>query len=1311
MLWIGLVTGLVVVASYVSLGRYFVGYVEQYQQELVNRFIDFTGLSLTVGHLHGHWSKLSPVLTMEQLALYRPGEEGKAGAETVLTISNVSFQLDPLSSLFSGTLKVKALTINNVHCAIEEIQPGRWQLQGYPIASGGDTNFDNVIDLILSVERVALFDAELTSFYASGDDSLLTIEEVSLNRRDDFRRLRLNAFVDQLSGPVVAVVESIGDPREQSVFSAQAYLNVDNVDFSALLSAAQARGVELKNAAVDSELWLDWQPGAQVSVQGFVTMPVVDIGAISGELLAPLEDVKFGFRAEKTSTEDWHIWLPTLETNWNGEHFNFNQSQIIRSLDGLELALPAVDIGTVSSQLLAADMLSDKAVDVLATMAPSGWLKNVKLQLPRQPSAAKSSENRPENSSPAFRLQANVENAALSAWRGAPGASGVSGYLEMTPARGLVELESKNMTLAFPGVYEQPMDFDTVIGQVGWDILPDRVLVDSSPLYLTADHGPATALLDLDIPLVKTADNRPEMTLTVGLKDTDAKYRSKFIPSTLSRNFLDWMSVSVPSGHVVDGGFIFRGSLNKGDSEHRTVQLYLNVDDTHLAYHPDWPILTAIEGLVEVSDLVVEVSADKAKMYELDVAATAVRVAPLKEGGLWLTVDTAAKGSATDALRVVNDSVISQMVGNVFQRWQLAGEAAATVTLGIPLAGAVAQTDIDVAVELSGAALKIPEYRLAFDHINGPVSYNSIEGIRSPNLKAHFYQKPVVVNVLQKADKATQIDMNGRIDMRDVQAWSGQPALDFTEGETDFEATINIRPNTISDLSIRSHLVGVAIDLPAPYGKAKKQPRDFWLRLPIAAGNPLLSMGMSTDIDADTDTSVAEQAELQLQLVNGSVGSGLLILDQTDDRRHQENVLLVTGRVDSFVLEEWEEILNRYMAAERQINSASDPLAKAAGGLQATPVDARTDENNPLSIGVKNLRVSKFYGFSLEYENSVVNLQRRNEAWWLSASNEEVVGSITFPDDSDLPMVAKLDSLLLKNLDSSRHADNKPLGLSSFSRLNINVDIDRLSIDDQVYGALAFEARGNATGVRFNHIVGEIRGITLGKEEPAMIEWLNTADGEETRFQGHLKMASMGDVLENWNYERIIESESATSSLDLTWPGSPDQWQLSSSRGPLKLSVNKGRFLRTSNSASGTMKVVGIVNFTNIIRRLQLDFSDLYESGIGFDRIEGEALLGEGKLKIIDNLTVKTPSSSFYLRGNADLLEKELDMELIATLPLASNLPWIAALAGGLPTAAGIYVASLLFEDQVDRLSSAIYRVDGDWNNPDLSFKRVFDDR
>ena len=97
-------------------------------------------------------------------------------------------------------------------------------------------------------------------------------------------------------------------------------------------------------------------------------------------------------------------------------------------------------------------------------------------------------------------------------------------------------------------------------------------------------------------------------------------------------------------------------------------------------------------------------------------------------------------------------------------------------------------------------------------------------------------------------------------------------------------------------------------------------------------------------------------------------------------------------------------------------------------------------------------------------------------------------------------------------------------------------------------------------------------------------------------------------------------------------------------------------------------------------------------------------------LKIVEELTVKTPSSRFGLRGSADLQAKELDMELIATLPVADNLPWVAALAGGLPTAAGVYVASKIFEDQFNRISSAVYSVDGDWNDYQLQFVKVYDD-
>ena len=45
----------------------------------------------------------------------------------------------------------------------------------------------------------------------------------------------------------------------------------------------------------------------------------------------------------------------------------------------------------------------------------------------------------------------------------------------------------------------------------------------------------------------------------------------------------------------------------------------------------------------------------------------------------------------------------------------------------------------------------------------------------------------------------------------------------------------------------------------------------------------------------------------------------------------------------------------------------------------------------------------------------------------------------------------------------------------------------------------------------------------------------------------------------------------------------------------------------------------------------------------------------------------------------------------------------------GLPLAAGAYLMSKVFEDQVKTLSSAVYDVSGSIANPDVEFVRLFD--
>ena len=42
--------------------------------------------------------------------------------------------------------------------------------------------------------------------------------------------------------------------------------------------------------------------------------------------------------------------------------------------------------------------------------------------------------------------------------------------------------------------------------------------------------------------------------------------------------------------------------------------------------------------------------------------------------------------------------------------------------------------------------------------------------------------------------------------------------------------------------------------------------------------------------------------------------------------------------------------------------------------------------------------------------------------------------------------------------------------------------------------------------------------------------------------------------------------------------------------------------------------------------------------------------------------------------------------------------------------AAGVYVLSKVFENQVNRLTSAVYIATGTWDDPEVKFDRVFDD-
>ncbi|MDO6804773.1 AsmA-like C-terminal region-containing protein, partial [Wenyingzhuangia sp. 1_MG-2023] len=135
-------------------------------------------------------------------------------------------------------------------------------------------------------------------------------------------------------------------------------------------------------------------------------------------------------------------------------------------------------------------------------------------------------------------------------------------------------------------------------------------------------------------------------------------------------------------------------------------------------------------------------------------------------------------------------------------------------------------------------------------------------------------------------------------------------------------------------------------------------------------------------------------------------------------------------------------------------------------------------------------------------------------------------------------------------------------------------------------------------------------------------------------------------------------------SASLEWRGSPLAFNPVSLQGLVSLRINDGVW---KTEGTGALKAFGILNFNSISRRLQLDFSDLYQSGMAFDVMKAKADIVDGTLTFSEPLVVDGPGAKFLVSGNTNLVTETLDMKLAVTFPVTGSLPLVAVLAGFAP--------------------------------------------
>jgi uncharacterized protein YhdP len=168
--------------------------------------------------------------------------------------------------------------------------------------------------------------------------------------------------------------------------------------------------------------------------------------------------------------------------------------------------------------------------------------------------------------------------------------------------------------------------------------------------------------------------------------------------------------------------------------------------------------------------------------------------------------------------------------------------------------------------------------------------------------------------------------------------------------------------------------------------------------------------------------------------------------------------------------------------------------------------------------------------------------------------------------------------------------------------------------------------------------------------------------------------------------------------LDGTWLGSPAQFGLSRIAGTLQAKVGQGRILEVNPGAG---RLLGLVSLQAIPRRLALDFSDFFRSGMSFDSIEGQFELRTGDAFTTD-LVVKGPSADIKVSGRTGLSARDYDQELQVTPKVGGVLPVVGALAAGPVGVAAGLVAQGVLNSPINSMTRARYKVTGSWEKPQI---------
>ena len=1270
--WFWLSSALFIIGTviFIVIGRQSIASIDQLRPSLQQAIADSIGMQVNLGELRGEWPRLKPIVEIDKIELVA------TDSSSALVLDRGRANLDVFSTLKYRTPIWRELSVERLALTLVEDKLGRWGIKG--LSNNTETDLRIITNPIFYSRLILLKQVTVDLQFFSGKVIQIHGDDVQLENDTDFHRAELSLRLSDQTTPAYVLIEGQGDPGDLESFHADGYLKLQDFNISKplvriikpLLPALFANLSDFQ-ANASGEIWIDFHPGSALDFEGSLAVSEIPLDWLAD--VPPVQNIRTELTGWYTPGSDWGARLQGFDFSWSDAEIEpldlvFNQRLGSRWQD-FDLSFNHLDLTVLTDLLGQSRIPSDQVLAIIDQMRPQGELDALTLGRNEQ----------------GYFASMYLNAVDMRSYKGVPGVKGLSGYVEVNQNGGLFHVDdSDGFDVFFPKVYRDYLTVNSAVGTtyMNWRPEAKTLIVRSEPVLAEMDAGTSLIMYSINQQLPANGVP-PEVNLIVGARDLDAAYGSKYLPYKLPESLSNWLKTALLEGNVKEFGLLFRGGPPRADRTARTTQILFDMEDTDINYHPDWLGMRDLDTVVLVDDGFSESMVTSGKIGDANiVAATGAYDSGLPVEQRLLSVDAVVSSQLSAAIDIIAKSPLEKNIGPLAE-WNFAGQSDFNLDLKIPLIsramreqGIKIAGDYQISTVLNNAAIAIPKSPIGAQNLSGAIAFSVSDGLQAENISGLFWGQPLnaelyMANGEQKIGFKTHVvpDSLGQlVDFPWTEVLNGSISIDGLMSLPKLAEKKPVR------LQMLSQMQGVQVDLPAPLGKAADQSTNMDLTL-------LFDRQLR-----QLDAQFGDKLTSQLSFTEGRLSQGFVSYDRAQ-LSTEPNQLLVASYLPTTDLAIWQPVIDLF-------NRSTQSQAESEPRLWQPVLDLQFDQLELATFTLKDI-------------NSEISFNQDDTR--IQFTSQLADGLLSLPTDQQSVPVVDLSRLSLPSALLQEKIGQQAVDPRTFVAADIS--IDQLSVGDVQWGSVGFELRPEISGAAINNINGNLLGIQPGlfaNEPPTEFFWSFDGSNHGSRLVGPIGIGNIGELFSAFDIPKVVDSSSGKTAVDLAWSDKP--WKISRDNisGDFRLSLKDGSFYKSPGGADAALKLISLFNFANWLRRLQLDFSDVVGQNLAYDNLTGNIQFKDGVAKLAEPLKMKMPSGRMSMAGDFDLTRETVDAQLVATLPVATNLPWVVALMGGLPAAAGVYLTSKLVEKQVDRLSSISYKVSGPWDDVEVAVDRIF---